>query len=516
MSLDDRLRGALRREAAGFSPDPGDVTALVHGVRRRRRARRAKAGLGTTLVVALAALLVPQLGGERYATLTPGSDDQLVRPVDDCDPEVREALPAQPPPQTVPHVQPGGAVPRSAPDVEPPPEPSPPPVSPPTTPEPEGVDRAVTATPSPPSTTPRPASELTSRAQDGGPNRTPFARAVAGEGITVPRRANTSQGRVTLTLAHDPEAVCWSPGLGTFLGTREGDGHLVAGPRPDEVRLRDDEAVVVLEPEGLEGALEKQGAPWKYVVTEGGVNRPWELVAYETSQGLCMELRDAEDWAGRVVGCDFGVAEDHTFGALWGRGPWRDVDTEFVFGPVGEDPAELRIVLENVDRDLVVSWRDIVEMPATISTYSHAYVVRLPDRAQVEQVVALDDEETVIERREIAGPKTPAYGHPRTTPAPFSKGPHGVIGTVQARAQCGQEESPYPSSALEADLVVRSQGSSEVVVRAWTWENGRFRIALPPGHYVVEATPRGPGSCRPTEATVVRGEYSPVSIRCTI
>jgi Carboxypeptidase regulatory-like domain len=94
-----------------------------------------------------------------------------------------------------------------------------------------------------------------------------------------------------------------------------------------------------------------------------------------------------------------------------------------------------------------------------------------------------------------------------------ASGPTGVLGAVVAGPQCPVEQvsdttecSPKP---IAATVLVVDPASGDTVGRTRTDEHGRFRIALPPGRYRLQAN-AGPGAgmhelSPQTDVVVTRG-----------
>ena len=97
-----------------------------------------------------------------------------------------------------------------------------------------------------------------------------------------------------------------------------------------------------------------------------------------------------------------------------------------------------------------------------------------------------------------------------------SSGEGGIRGTVLLGPTCPVEtqESPCPDRPL-ANAEVQVVRGGDVVTTIRSDDDGRFALALDPGHYVVQAVvePGGPGmSAKPVEVTVTNGEFTEVNV----
>jgi Carboxypeptidase regulatory-like domain len=99
---------------------------------------------------------------------------------------------------------------------------------------------------------------------------------------------------------------------------------------------------------------------------------------------------------------------------------------------------------------------------------------------------------------------------------PSSSGDGGIRGIVLLGPTCPVEtlESPCPDRPL-ADVEVRVLQGGDVVASVRSDGDGRYTVALDPGHYEVQAMLRegGPGmSAKPVDVTVTSGEFTDVNI----
>lgn len=84
----------------------------------------------------------------------------------------------------------------------------------------------------------------------------------------------------------------------------------------------------------------------------------------------------------------------------------------------------------------------------------------------------------------------------------------GIAGLVLIGPQCPvvQEGEPCPDEPFEAELRVRA-GSDDDVLTTRSGPDGRFRLPLAPGHYVVEPVAPNPGA--PPQAGLIEVEVLP-------
>jgi hypothetical protein len=99
---------------------------------------------------------------------------------------------------------------------------------------------------------------------------------------------------------------------------------------------------------------------------------------------------------------------------------------------------------------------------------------------------------------------------------PSSSGDSGIRGTVLLGPTCPVEtlESPCPDRPL-ADVQIRVFRGGDVVATVRSDEEGRFAVALDPGHYEVQAVVEqgGPGmSARPVDVSVTNGVFTDVNV----
>jgi hypothetical protein len=92
----------------------------------------------------------------------------------------------------------------------------------------------------------------------------------------------------------------------------------------------------------------------------------------------------------------------------------------------------------------------------------------------------------------------------------------GIQGTVQAGPTCPVEriESPCPPHPLAATVVVRDANGAEVT-RFHSGADGRFKVDLAPGSYVVVGLNIGTSLLPrpiPTSVTVTPGSYTSINV----
>lgn len=97
-------------------------------------------------------------------------------------------------------------------------------------------------------------------------------------------------------------------------------------------------------------------------------------------------------------------------------------------------------------------------------------------------------------------------------------GPSGVSGQVWGEPACRKSSPPCmaPARTLEAHVRLVRQASGRVVRELDTDARGEFRIAAPPGSYVLEAVPKSGGTCDPVQVEVQPRRYTEVGVSCTI
>src|SRR6266540_623298 len=100
--------------------------------------------------------------------------------------------------------------------------------------------------------------------------------------------------------------------------------------------------------------------------------------------------------------------------------------------------------------------------------------------------------------------------------SPSSSGEGGIRGIVLLGPTCPVEtlEGPCPDRPL-ADVEVQVLQGGDVVASVRSDGDGRFTVALDPGHYEVQAMLQegGPGmSAKPVDVNVTSGEFADVNV----
>jgi hypothetical protein len=96
-------------------------------------------------------------------------------------------------------------------------------------------------------------------------------------------------------------------------------------------------------------------------------------------------------------------------------------------------------------------------------------------------------------------------------------GQSGVQGMVTAGPTCPVQRTDDTTCAdkpVPADITVRSRATGATVATGAAGQDGRFRIAVAPGDYAVEAQSPQAMRCQPADVTVPRGRYTDVAVSC--
>jgi hypothetical protein len=91
----------------------------------------------------------------------------------------------------------------------------------------------------------------------------------------------------------------------------------------------------------------------------------------------------------------------------------------------------------------------------------------------------------------------------------------GIDGIVLYGPVCPVEtvSSPCPDRPYQADVRIVERTSGRTVATVRSGDDGRFRIALEPGEYTLQAVADTPiGGGKPVDVTVVAGEYVQVTV----
>jgi hypothetical protein len=89
----------------------------------------------------------------------------------------------------------------------------------------------------------------------------------------------------------------------------------------------------------------------------------------------------------------------------------------------------------------------------------------------------------------------------------------GITGIALAAPQCPVErqDSPCPPKPVAVRIIVKDTSGTEVT--AFTSEaDGRFRVELTPGHYVLVTADQLPPTLAPQDVTVVSGQFTEVQL----
>ena len=98
------------------------------------------------------------------------------------------------------------------------------------------------------------------------------------------------------------------------------------------------------------------------------------------------------------------------------------------------------------------------------------------------------------------------------TPAASETGLKGVITVSPARP--GPTREDIPNSAPLANCAFTAKGDNGTPIPFTTDAEGRFQIALPPGHYTVSIKERRMRRCGPFEVDIAEGKMTAVDWQC--
>lgn len=95
-------------------------------------------------------------------------------------------------------------------------------------------------------------------------------------------------------------------------------------------------------------------------------------------------------------------------------------------------------------------------------------------------------------------------------------GHSGVIGVALVGPTCPVEGAGKDcgNRPAQGTVLVQDRASGAAAATVQTGADGRFRVALPPGEYVVTASSQEAESCGSIEVTVARERYAEVEILC--
>ena len=110
-----------------------------------------------------------------------------------------------------------------------------------------------------------------------------------------------------------------------------------------------------------------------------------------------------------------------------------------------------------------------------------------------------------------------ACGNDGSSLTESGSGDSGVEGVVLSGPNCPvvQEGSPCPDTPAKAEIQVTDPNTQEVIAIAQSGADGRFRIELPPGEFVLLALPPNAGpapSGKPVPVTVIGGSFVTVTL----
>jgi len=93
----------------------------------------------------------------------------------------------------------------------------------------------------------------------------------------------------------------------------------------------------------------------------------------------------------------------------------------------------------------------------------------------------------------------------------------GIAGQVTEGPTCPVQRTDDTSCAdkpVPADITVRARATGGTAATAKAGSDGRFRVAVPPGDYTVEAQSPQAMRCSPADVTVSRDRYADVAVSC--
>ncbi len=109
-------------------------------------------------------------------------------------------------------------------------------------------------------------------------------------------------------------------------------------------------------------------------------------------------------------------------------------------------------------------------------------------------------------------------GEPRDSiETPTSESRSGIEGVVTLGPTCPPSglQSPCPDRPFEATIDILDAGGTQIIATAVSDADGRFRVPLAPGTYVIrprQSSGRLPASVQPERVTVGTDQYSTVEI----
>src|SRR5205807_3394581 len=100
-------------------------------------------------------------------------------------------------------------------------------------------------------------------------------------------------------------------------------------------------------------------------------------------------------------------------------------------------------------------------------------------------------------------------------PAATTSGDQGVEGTVTMGSSCPNEPPGGCAGGAPATITVRNSQTNVATSTARSGSDGRFRISLAPGSYLLDTRTDSGQACHPTPVTVAAGRYTAVTVSCS-
>lgn len=96
---------------------------------------------------------------------------------------------------------------------------------------------------------------------------------------------------------------------------------------------------------------------------------------------------------------------------------------------------------------------------------------------------------------------------------PADSGIEGIV-TIGPTCPVVSQDMPCPDRPFAADLLIVERGSRKVVARARSGADGRFRVALAPGDYIVQPLTEGSGPSvgAPVDVTVKEHAFTMMTV----
>lgn len=111
----------------------------------------------------------------------------------------------------------------------------------------------------------------------------------------------------------------------------------------------------------------------------------------------------------------------------------------------------------------------------------------------------------------------PPPGVTPSTPAPAAVSASGIAGRTMVDGGCPVyfDETPCPPQPMSARIIVRVAGAGRTIADVVSDADGRFRLEVPPGGYVLQAVNLTGGPfprSAPVDVTVRSGSYTTVTV----